>query len=106
MKSPAKPVKVTILGKEFHIACQEDEREDLMAAARQVEEKMRHIRSSSQISSFDKIAVMVALNLAHELTQAQNQPQPQNLQAATDQVLAMQERIEATLSSTPRTLDK
>lgn len=104
--SEAKPVKVVILGKEFHIACREDERDDLMAAALHLDEKMRHIRSNSQIGSFDKIAVMAALNIAHELAQAQSQHPgpPQNSRGLADRVVAMQERIDAALSSA--TLDK
>lgn len=95
----AAPVKVMILGKEFRIACEEDERDDLMTAARYLDEKMRHIRANSQLGSLDKIAIMAALNIAHELTQAQHQapdvaPPPQEL---TDQVLAMQQRIDQAL---------
>lgn len=98
-----KPVKVVILGKEFHIACQEDERDDLMAAARHLDEKMRHIRTHSQISGLDRIAVMAALNIAHELTQAQHQShgEAQHSQELTDQVLAMQKRIDQALASVP-----
>lgn len=99
--SETRPVKVVILGKEFHIACGKDERDDLMAAALHLDEKMRHIRSNSQIGSFDKIAVMAALNIAHELAQAQSQnpPPPQNNRGLADRVVAMQERIDAALSA-------
>ncbi|BBL72643.1 cell division protein ZapA [Methylogaea oryzae] len=99
--SEAKPVKVIILGKEFHIACREEERDDLMTAALHLDEKMRHIRSNSQIGSFDRIAVMAALNIAHELVQAQSQnpPPPQNNRAITERVVAMQERIDAALAA-------
>lgn len=99
----AKPVKVTILGKEFHIACKEDERDDLMAAARYLDEKMRHIRSNSQISGLDRIAIMAALNIAHELTVAQrhNQGENENSQSLTQQVQGMQQRIDQALQAAP-----
>lgn len=99
--SETTPVKVSILGKEFRIACQEDERDDLMAAARYLDEKMRHIRANSQISGLDKIAIMAALNIAHELTQAQHQSpgKAQHTQELTDQVVAMQQRIDQALAA-------
>ncbi|TAN48439.1 MAG: cell division protein ZapA [Methylococcaceae bacterium] len=94
-------VKVMILGKEYYIACQKDEKDDLLDAARYLDEKMRHIRNHSQISGMDKIAVMAALNIAHELTQAQSQSHGslEHAQALTGQVQAMQQRIDQTLAA-------
>jgi cell division protein ZapA len=60
------PVRVSILGKEYQVACPPEERADLLASAALVDERMRGIRDAGRIVGADRIAVMVALNLAHE----------------------------------------
>lgn len=62
-------VTVHILEKEYLIACPEDEREALRDAARHLDQKMRQIRSTGKIHGLDRIAVMAALNITHELMQ-------------------------------------
>jgi cell division protein ZapA len=60
-------VSLTILGKEYKIACDFDEQESLIESAKQLDDKMRKIRNAGKINGDDRIAVMVALNMAHEL---------------------------------------
>ena len=60
-------VDVSIMGREFKIACAEDEREGLMTAVSYLDKKMREIRDSGKVVGVERIAVMAALNLAHEL---------------------------------------
>jgi len=60
-------VAVTILGKEYLIACKEDERSELHASATFLDRKMREIRDHGKVIGTDRIAVMAALNIAHEL---------------------------------------
>ncbi len=60
-------ISLTILGKEYKIACDFDEQESLLESAKQLDEKMRKIRNAGKINGDDRIAVMVALNIAHEL---------------------------------------
>lgn len=67
------PIKVHILGKEYQIVCPESEEHDLLIAARYLDDKMRKIRDTGRIIGTERIAVMAALNLAHELMQMQNQ---------------------------------
>lgn len=67
------PIKVQILGKEYPISCPQDEQHDLLVAARYLDEKMRHIRDTGRIIGTERIAVMAALNIAHELLQANQQ---------------------------------
>jgi cell division protein ZapA len=69
------PIKVLILGKEYPIACPADEQHDLLVAARYLDEKMRVIRDSSRVIGTERIAVMAALNIAHELIQANQEKQ-------------------------------
>lgn len=63
------PIKVQILGKEYPISCPADEQNELLTAARYIDDKMREIRDVGRIIGNERIAVMAALNIAHELLQ-------------------------------------
>lgn len=58
---------VTILEREYRIACTPDERDSLLRCAAFVESKMQSIRSAGKLMGADRIAVMAALQIAHEL---------------------------------------
>jgi cell division protein ZapA len=60
-------VEVKILDKEYLVACPEEEREALLTSARHLDTKMREIRSSGKVFGTERIAVMAALNITHEL---------------------------------------
>lgn len=64
-------VNIKILDKDYRIACQPDEQDGLMASARLVDARMREIRQTGRVIGTDRIAVLAALNLAHELVQLQ-----------------------------------
>jgi cell division protein ZapA len=66
-------ITLMILGKEYKIACQPEEQDDLIAAARQLDVDMRKMRDSGKVNGADRIAVLAALNLAHELQIVKNQ---------------------------------
>jgi len=65
------PVTVKLLDKEFRVACKEGEEQALLAAAELLNERMREVRDSGKVFGPDRIAVMAALNLTHELLQQQ-----------------------------------
>lgn len=67
MAGEHKAFDVTILGKPFRVACADDERDELLEAVAYVDGKMREIRDSGKVVGTDRIAVMAALNIAHEL---------------------------------------
>ena len=69
----SEPISVSILDREFLVACTPEERPGLVAAASLVDGKMRELRASARTASADRIAVMAALNLAHELLQLRTQ---------------------------------
>lgn len=60
-------VTVSILGKEYQVACPAEEQMELLQAARQLDERMRNIRQGGSVIGLERIAVMAALNLSHEL---------------------------------------
>ncbi|MGB1109548.1 MAG: cell division protein ZapA [Gammaproteobacteria bacterium] len=66
-------VSVTIMGKQYRIACPPGEEQALHEAAKQVTAKMREISGSGHVVGMDRIAVFAALNLAHELLSRDNE---------------------------------
>ena len=65
----SKPINVTILDKEYLIACSEEERDILHRAIELINVKMREVKASGKVIGSERIAVMTALHLAHELLQ-------------------------------------
>ncbi len=65
------PISINILGKDYRIACSIEEQETLIRSAQELDEQMREIRDSGSVNGTDRIAVMAALNLTHELHMAQ-----------------------------------
>lgn len=57
---------VTIMGREFRVACPEGERQSLIEAAAYLDRKMREIRESGKVIGVERIAIMAALNIAHD----------------------------------------
>jgi cell division protein ZapA len=65
--SDVKGVDVNIMGREFTIACPPEEREGLLSAVAYLDKKMCDIRDAGKLVGVERIAMMAALNLAHEL---------------------------------------
>jgi cell division protein ZapA len=65
--SEVKGIDVSIMGREFRVACPEDEQEELLASVSYLDRKMREIRDSGKVIGVERIAIMAALNIAHEL---------------------------------------
>ena len=65
----SEPVNVKILDREFTVGVEPDERDSLVAAAQLLDARMREIRGSNRMAALDRVAVLTALNLAHELLQ-------------------------------------
>lgn len=67
------PVSVHILEREYTIGVEAGERSSLMAAAKLLDGKMREVRGGNKMAAVDRIAVLAALNLAHELQQLRDE---------------------------------
>jgi len=70
--SESKAVDVNIMGREFTVSCTEDERPGLLNAVNFLDKKMRDIRDSGKVIGAERIAIMTALNLSHELLNTKN----------------------------------
>lgn len=69
MSSNSRPINVTILDKEYLIACSDEERDLLHRAIELINTKMREVKTSGKVIGSERIAVMTALHIAHELLQ-------------------------------------
>ncbi len=96
--SQANTVTVHILDKEYCIACPADERANLESAARYLDGKMREIRSSGKVIGADRIAVMAALNITHDLLHKQ-QRQDEQASIAREQVRDLLDRVNDALAT-------
>ena len=99
---------VSILGRDYKIACRESERAELMQAVALLDARMREIRDAGKVAAIDRIAVMAALNLAHEVLRTRGadkgaasapiddiraQRRIQAMHSVIDQVLAGQDKL-------------
>ncbi|TBU99331.1 cell division protein ZapA [Stutzerimonas kirkiae] len=87
-------VDVQIMDKPYCIACPPEERDNLENAARYLDRKMREIRSSGKVIGADRVAVMAALNITHELLH-KHQRETSN---AREQVQDLLERVDSALA--------
>jgi len=62
-----KTLEIKLLDRELRVACPEDERGELLDAVAYLDKKLREIRDAGKIASVERIALMAALNIAHEL---------------------------------------
>jgi len=67
MAEGAKTIEISILGRSYKIACEDNERDALLEAVAYLDGKMAEIKKAGKVSGTDRIAVMAALNIAHEL---------------------------------------
>jgi cell division protein ZapA len=67
MSNSPEPVSVIILDKKYQFACEPEQRNDLVEAARQLDETMTEIKDSGRLMSLERIALQAALNFSAEL---------------------------------------
>ena len=65
--SEPKSLQVTIMGREFRVACPEDQQAGLLEAVDYLNKQMLDIRDGGKVIGLERIAIMAALNIAHEL---------------------------------------
>jgi cell division protein ZapA len=112
MNAGGKALDVTIMGRTYKVTCADDERAALLQAVGYLDQKMNEIKASGKVGSIERIAVMAALNIAHELLETRahgdaigSQPGPDgfdmaevkrrmaSMRATLDQALAPQEKL-------------
>ena len=109
MPNEATYLDIVLLGKEYRVACPPEEREALQAAVAYVDAKMHEIAEKTRSNISERIAVMAALNIAHEhLTQKAVATAPQltgesetgvDIAAVTRRIQDMEAQLDAALAS-------
>jgi cell division protein ZapA len=97
MSGKSLTVSLTIMGKEYKIACEPDEQENLIQSAVELDAQMCKMRDSGKVGSPERIAVMAALNLSHELQSLKKQSPGIINQGWKDCLARMKSKIENVL---------
>ncbi|HKV96298.1 MAG TPA: cell division protein ZapA [Gammaproteobacteria bacterium] len=92
-------ITVRILDKDYQVACPDEEREALLESAALLNRKMQEIRESGKVVGLDRVAVMAALNLSHEILQHQSATD-QAQQALVERLRALNDRLASANSTT------
>lgn len=90
-------VNIRILDKDYQVACPEEEREALLEAAQLLNERMKAIRDGGKVVGVDRIAVMAALNMAHELIE-QQAGRGTGADELNQQIQQLQDKVEVALT--------
>jgi cell division protein ZapA len=94
----ANTVTVTILDKDYQVACPPDQERALIDAARHLDKQMRSVRDSGKVIGLERIAVMVALNTAYELLNKNTNAQASETSSAgLEQMKKLGEKIDDAL---------
>jgi len=89
-------VSVRIMEREYVVACPYEERAALLDAAEFLNARMREIRDNGRVVGLDRIAVMAALNLAHEFLKGRDREAKLDSGVGL-RVRALRERVEGAL---------
>jgi cell division protein ZapA len=92
--SSSETVEVKILDKEYLIACPDEAQAQLECAAKYLDNKMREIRASGKVHGTERIAVMAALNITHDLLQGS-----QLSESTVRMINELDEKLDAALPS-------
>jgi cell division protein ZapA len=90
-------VTIKLLDREFLVGCQPDERAGLLAAAEHLNHKMREIKQAARSPGYDRIAVLAALDITHELLLLQRSQNALSSNAG-EQISMLRRKLEAALA--------
>jgi len=98
MSPKPKTLDVTIMGRTYKVACSEDEREALILAVAYLDRKMTEIKSVGRVASAERIAVMAALNITHELLSSRNNVSGFDIEGLRRRMAAMEATLDQALA--------
>ena len=101
MSADPKALQINVMGREFRVACPEDEQKGLLEAVDYLNRKMDEIRDNGKVIGVERIAIMAALNIAHELLttkvggfdMASLKRRMQSMESTLDQALRDQSKL-------------
>ena len=101
MSQTNEPVALKLVDREFLIACAPEERAGLVEAADYLDRKMRELRANARTPGFDRLAVLAAISVTHELLSARRNPPASAATANLDgELAALRRKLEAALDAT------
>jgi cell division protein ZapA len=98
MTKDANFLDIHLLGKEYRVACQPDHRDALLEAAAFVDAKMRDIADKTRSNQPERLLVMTALNIAHELLGQNKQPSAMHQKNVSDEIVLDIESLRGRIS--------
>ena len=90
-------VSVDILDKEYQVACPPNEELALANAARYLDQHMRDIRSTGKVIGLERVAIMAALNISHELLAVKNGENPFETNQEQERLSALNSQLDEVL---------
>lgn len=90
-------IDVRILDRDYRLAVPAEEKTRLLDAVRVVDEKMRSIRDTGRVAGLDRIAVMAALQLAHDLLDARESSEAAPAAETARRIRRMTDELDAEL---------
>jgi cell division protein ZapA len=91
-------VNISILGRDYQISCPPSEEEALRKSAKYLDKQMSKVKSRGSTLAYEKVAVMAALNICHELLQ-QSQEAENSDSSFVDKIQTLQEKVEVALQN-------
>jgi cell division protein ZapA len=98
MNSKPKPLDISIMGRTYKVSCSEAEREALLSAVAYLDRKMTEIKSAGRVASAERIAVMAALNIAHELLSSKSGAGSFDIEGLRRRMAAMEATLDQALA--------
>jgi len=96
MPAPTGSVNILILGREYQISCPPEEEESLRKSARYLDKQMEQVKSRGTSLAYEKIAVLAALNITHDLMKINQAADTSQYDAQRD-IRELEKKIDAVL---------
>ena len=90
-------VTVRILDKDYQVACPAEQEAELLVSAKYLDKQMRTIRDTGKVIGLERIAVMAALNISHELLRASEETEPAELPPSVESVQRINRKLDDAL---------
>ena len=97
-KSDKGAIAISLLGREFRVGCPEGEEKQLLASVDYLNRKLKEVRDTGKVVGNERIAIMAALNIAHELLSRKSGDSSGDGASVRRRIISMQETLEAALA--------
>jgi cell division protein ZapA len=100
-KARDRGLTIQILGREFRVSCPEGEEEQLQSSVEYVNRRMKDLRDTGKVTGNERVAIMAALNIAHELLAQKPAKSHPSFDGADirRRIAAMQETLDSALAA-------